>query len=160
MFLHSLNWERHEEDQDPCPTSQNKKTFKITNLGFGFGLMTFLRFARLMPATSGSGSTSGPTIIKGGCLAEFPSGRGPAWRAAGRVNKPQKQLSGNGQGASGSAQEGGNPSTRLRLSQPFVTLYFDSAGPSPPAPFPAPPFQGFFRPLLLPLPLSKSLPTR
>lgn len=62
------------------------------------GFATFMRFARWMPATSGLGSTSGPTVIKGGYLAEFPSGRGPGSRAAGRVTKPQKQLSGMGRG--------------------------------------------------------------
>lgn len=51
-----------------------------------------------MPATSGPGSTSGPTVIKGGCLAEFPSERGPGCRAVGRVNKPQQQLSAMGIG--------------------------------------------------------------
>lgn len=60
--------------------------------------MTFMRFVLLMPATSGSGSTSGPTVIKGGCLAVFPSGRDPGCRAGGRVTKLQKQLSGMGRG--------------------------------------------------------------
>lgn len=70
-----------------------------------------MRFVRLVPATSGLGSTSGPTVIKGGYLAEFRSGRGPGSRAVGRVTKPQNQLSGMGRGGvSGRV-------TRIRLGQ-------------------------------------------
>ena len=58
--------ERGMKNQDPCPTYQNKKTLETSNLGFVLGFMTFVRFAQLMAATSGSGSTSGPTVIKGG----------------------------------------------------------------------------------------------